>query len=159
MSREWSLKIPFRSDESTLDEVAADCRFIADPEERAVALEMIAVGEQVGMTSAKHLRWLLEDLGPQRRFTLDKLRQRIGLKSASEIDAREHMRQRCLQAAYPKNYTWNTMTGETHTIGEAEADAAQARSRETLQRVKLEQRAGDAERHRLPTIHADNLPQ
>lgn len=159
MSRQWSLKIPFRSPDASLAEVAADCRHIKNDEERQVALELIAVGEQVGMTSAKHLRWLLEDLGPQRRFTLDKLRQRCGLKSASEIEAREQLRQRCLQAAYPKNYTWNPMTGESHVIGEAEADAAQARSREVVRQARLDERAADAERHRPTEIHADNLPQ
>jgi hypothetical protein len=160
----WQLKIPFRSDKATVAEILRDTSFIEDEIDRRIARELVNTAALAGVTNGKQLRWLLEDLGAERRTVLDRLRQRLGLKSATAVDSDERIRvANALAAANPGRLDLH-MTGSGKIVDSAAMAANEARSLAAAAGVAAarhesarQQAAVDRERELGPQIKANNL--
>ena len=94
---EWQIRIPLRTKTDTLADVGSNASVLSE-DDRRITREAVLVAAQAGVQSAQELTELIEDMTPtERRFTLDKLRQRVGLKTASAQDAAEAAEQRAQQ--------------------------------------------------------------
>lgn len=89
----WALNLPIRTRFDTLADLSsnvleAERAGSLSSDDAAVAHELVIVAAQSGMQSAQHIEMVLEDMTPDvRRWALDRIRERAGLKTTSQADA------------------------------------------------------------------------
>ena len=84
----WTIDIPYRSRDDKLVDVAFAGRALPDPESRAVLRELVLEAAIAGDKTAGDLFDRLGRTEPaDRRRLLDRLRERVGLPSTSDVEA------------------------------------------------------------------------
>jgi hypothetical protein len=83
----WSLQIPIRTPHDSIGALGFNAAALPSAEDRAIVRELAATATMAGMRTADDLTWALQSMTrSQRRRVLDRLRERCGLKSASDLD-------------------------------------------------------------------------
>jgi hypothetical protein len=153
----WQIHIPFRDPTDTLAEVGEAVRELPDPEDRAVARELTLEAACSGISTAGGLIDELDQLDrAQRRGLLDRIRARVGLPTASRVDAAPR------DAAASANMPTRLVITESGAIVDAadrEREAARERERQRTRDAEnlareIEHRAEVERRRRMVELSA-----
>jgi hypothetical protein len=89
MSR-WEIKLPIRSPDDTLAELGCNASVLASKEDRRVVREVALVAAQAGCRNVSDVEWVFNSFDPPtRRWALSRLRERAGLETIEQIEARD----------------------------------------------------------------------
>ena len=86
---DWAIRLPIRSKRDSVSDLGFNAA-VLEPHDRAITRELCAVASLAGVSRATELLEVVESMSAnERRFTINKLRERVGLKSASAEDVAE----------------------------------------------------------------------
>jgi hypothetical protein len=142
----WQVKIPAtKSGRESLADVADAAGCHLDGDDRLVTRQAVLVGVEAGVKNARQLEQLFESFdASERRFVIDRLRERAGLKSASEIEReREQYAPRRLPDRRPLR-VGIAQSGALVDLNQQEDEAARQATEAEIRRHRHEAKAADA---------------
>lgn len=86
---DWAINLPVRSPDDPVTQLGFDARHL-DGEDAAVCREIATVGLLAGARTVGDVEWIFQHMDPStRKWALSRLRQRAGLASIEQLEARE----------------------------------------------------------------------